>query len=102
MNYWRARCVAHTMPAVFWQNQARCRQYDPDLFFDPRGRAERRAKAVCDRCPVRTECLALALESLAEFGEWGGPNTKERHRLLLAAPAPSDWRRTFQSEALPA
>src|SRR6266508_4576597 len=74
MDYWRALRADHRMPAVFWQDRARCRQYDPELFFDPRGRAERKAKAVCDRCPVRTECLALALESRAEFGVWGGLN----------------------------
>jgi WhiB family redox-sensing transcriptional regulator len=80
------------MPAVFWQDQARCRQYDPELFFDPRGRAERKAKAVCLRCPVRTECLLLALESHAEFGVWGGMSTKERRTLLRKAPTPSEWR----------
>ena len=60
--------------------------------FDPRGRAERKAKAVCERCPVRTDCLLLALKSHAEFGVWGGLSAKERHRLLAEAPTPSQWR----------
>jgi WhiB family redox-sensing transcriptional regulator len=80
------------MRAVFWQDRARCRQYDPELFFDPRGRAERKAKAVCLRCPVRPDCLQLALESHAEFGVWGGMNTKERRVLLRTAPTPAEWR----------
>jgi WhiB family redox-sensing transcriptional regulator len=82
----------HRMPGVFWQDQARCRQYDPELFFDPRGRAERKAKAVCTRCPVRSDCLLFALESHAEFGVWGGMNTKERRILLRQAPTSSEWR----------
>src|SRR6266508_2675868 len=102
MNYWSARCGAHRMPGVFWQDQARCRQHDPDLFFDPRGRAERKAKAICERCPVRSECLMLALDSHAEFGVWGGLNTKERHRLLAGAPVAPDWRLSARSHALPA
>ena len=92
MDYWSPFPADHRMPAVFWQDQARCRQYDPELFFDPRGRAERKAKAVCLRCPVRTECLLLALESHAEFGVWGGMSTKERRTLLRKAPTPSEWR----------
>lgn len=77
---------------MFWQDQARCRQYNPELFFDPRGRAERRAKAVCVRCPVQMDCLLLALESRAEFGVWGGMSTKERRVLLRRAPTALEWR----------
>jgi len=91
MDYWRVLPTDHRMPAVFWQDQARCRQYDPELFFDPRGRAERKAKAVCVRCPVRMDCLLLALESRAEFGVWGGMSTKER-RVLHRAPTASESR----------
>lgn len=94
--------AVHRMPAVFWQDQARCRQYDPELFFDPRGKAERRAKAVCSRCPVRVQCLFLALESHAEFGVWGGLSTKERRRLLRDAPTPSEWRPRVLDAGLPA
>jgi WhiB family transcriptional regulator, redox-sensing transcriptional regulator len=85
---------------VIWQNQARCRQYDPELFFDPRGRAERRAKAVCTRCSVRPQCLLLALESRAEFGVWGGLTTKERNRLLRVAPTPTQWRPLVMDDRL--
>ena len=79
------RDVEHTGAAI------PCRAYDPELFFDPRGRAERRAKAVCGRCPVRMDCLLLALESRAEFGVWGGMSTKER-RVLHRAPTASESR----------
>jgi WhiB family redox-sensing transcriptional regulator len=78
---------------MFWHDEARCRQYDPDLFFAAGARSERRAKAVCDRCPVAPDCLAFALECKAEFGVWGGLNSRERRRLIrrgrpAATPAP--------------
>ncbi len=60
-----------------WQKEARCNQYDPDMFFDTHVRTERRAKAICSRCDVASKCLAFALESRIEFGVWGGLNGKE-------------------------
>jgi WhiB family transcriptional regulator, redox-sensing transcriptional regulator len=49
------------------------------------------------RCPVRMDCLLLALESRAEFGVWGGMSTKERRVLLSDAPTASEWRPMIQS-----
>ncbi len=69
-------------PQVPWEEQARCNQYDPEIFFDPRARSERKAKSVCSRCEVREDCLAFALSSRTEFGVWGGLNGKERRALL--------------------
>jgi WhiB family redox-sensing transcriptional regulator len=66
---------------MFWHDEARCRQHDPDLFFAAGARSERRAKAICDRCPVAAQCLEFAIECRAEFGVWGGLNTRERRRL---------------------
>lgn len=74
-----------------WQEKARCHSYDPEIFFDPRVRAERRAKAICGKCAVRTQCLAVALESRAEFGVWGGLNGKERRSLIRRTPKTVDW-----------
>ena len=69
------------MPRMPWETQARCHQYDPEIFFDPRTRSERKAKAICAKCPVRVECLALALQSRAQFGVWGGLTEDERRRV---------------------
>ena len=88
------------MPRMPWEDQARCNQYDPEIFFDPGTRSERRAKAVCAKCPVREECLALALASRAEFGVWGGLNSRERRTLLGRIPPPSDWRGELEAVAL--
>jgi WhiB family redox-sensing transcriptional regulator len=65
-----------------WQQEARCNQYDPDMFFDTHVRTERRAKAICSRCDVASKCLAFALETRIEFGVWGGLNGKERRAML--------------------
>lgn len=61
-----------------WETEARCRVYDPEIFFDTRARSERKAKAICSKCEVRTECLAFAIQSRSEFGIWGGLNVRER------------------------
>jgi WhiB family redox-sensing transcriptional regulator len=60
-----------------WQNEARCREHDPELFFSAGSRSERRAKAICGRCPVMEECRAFALETGTDFGVWGGLNGEE-------------------------
>jgi WhiB family redox-sensing transcriptional regulator len=70
-----------------WEDQAPCISYDPDLFFAPRARAERRAKEICADCPVRDECLDYALSIKVEFGIWGGTNGKERR--VMVRPMPS-------------
>ena len=66
---------------MYWQQDARCNRYDPDMFFDTHVRTERRAKAICSRCDVQSKCLAFALDSRIEFGVWGGLNGKERRAM---------------------
>jgi WhiB family redox-sensing transcriptional regulator len=62
------------------------------MFFAPGVRTERRAKAICRRCPVQQDCLAFALESRTEFGIWGGMNGKERGGVLRRVAGTNDWR----------
>ena len=85
------------MPHMSWVEQARCHQHDPEVFFDTRARAERRAKAICMSCAVRVECLALALQSKAEFGVWGGLTPKERFRLLRQHGSAGGWQSALQA-----
>lgn len=69
-----------------WRQSAACRSYDPELFF-PIGKTGRavteiqRAKAVCAACPVRTHCLAFALQTHQDYGIWGGCDADERRAL---------------------
>jgi WhiB family transcriptional regulator, redox-sensing transcriptional regulator len=44
----------------------------PDLFFAEQPREYERAKRLCRRCPLRTGCLAGALERGEPWGVWGG------------------------------
>lgn len=62
-----------------WQRRAACRGQPIDLFFAPRGnRTAGTARAVCESCPVRAECLDHALEHERTHGVWGGMTVRER------------------------
>ncbi len=61
---------------------AACRGEDLELFFAIDERRELEAKAVCQRCPVRWECLGYALETRQRHGIWGGLNPDERSLLV--------------------
>ena len=69
-----------------WQDRAACRGLDA-LFFGPDGEArpereirEAQAKAVCQLCPVRVQCLDYALGNSIRYGIWGGLDEQERAR----------------------
>lgn len=73
-----------------WRRDAACRDGDPDRLF-VRGAAQRQARTVCAGCPVRTECLAEALDNRIEFGVWGGMTERERRALLRRRPDVRSW-----------
>lgn len=75
---------------VDWAGRAACRTSDPDSLF-VQGAAQNRAKTVCMGCPVRTECLADALDNRVEFGVWGGMTERERRALLRRRPDVTSW-----------
>lgn len=64
-----------------WMVDALCAQTDPDAFFPDKGESLRPAKAVCLACPVRSACLAYALEHREPHGVWGGLSPRERRKL---------------------
>lgn len=76
--------IAADRPA--WMTQAACRGADPNLFY-PNGRgaeanhAYRKARAVCDRCPVAADCLGYALAHDIGFGIWAGTSPLQRRTL---------------------
>jgi WhiB family redox-sensing transcriptional regulator len=78
-----------------WPSQAACRTSDPAEMFDQVA-AQNRAKKVCAGCPVRTECLAEALDNRVEFGVWGGMTERERRALLRRRPTVISWRRLLE------
>jgi WhiB family redox-sensing transcriptional regulator len=79
-----------------WRINAACRGDDPDELF-VRGAEQRKAKLVCVACPVRTECLAEALDNRIEFGVWGGMTERERRALLRRRPDVSSWLELLQN-----
>jgi WhiB family redox-sensing transcriptional regulator len=69
-----------------WRQQAACKGANTSVFFPGRGDRLDEAKAYCDRCPVRPQCLdeAMALRSVPGqerlMGVWGGTSERERRR----------------------
>lgn len=63
-----------------WQDQAACRNVDPDLFFpsETDKATALQAKQVCGRCVVKDECLSYALWAREDEGIWGGKTESER------------------------
>lgn len=79
-----------------WRVDALCRDTDPDELF-VRGAEQNRAKMVCMGCPVRTECLAEALDNRIDFGIWGGMTERERRALLRRRPDVTSWSDLLES-----
>lgn len=73
-------------PLGAWRAKAACRDEDSELFF-PNGNTGsvltqiQQTKAVCQQCPVITECLEWALETSQQDGIWGGKSEDDRRAL---------------------
>jgi WhiB family transcriptional regulator, redox-sensing transcriptional regulator len=65
-----------------WQQAARCRGIDPDVFHPQSDEEADEAKAICASCPVREPCLEYALIVREKLGVWGGLTERERRRVL--------------------
>lgn len=67
MTQWgRAKCIGKT-----------------DLFYSERRQDIRLAKDICATCPIRRDCLIVALENGEAWGVWGGYDYQE---LRVIAP----------------
>ncbi|MFT4289054.1 WhiB family transcriptional regulator [Nocardioides sp.] len=78
-----------------WAPRAACRTEQPDMLF-VRGAEQNKVKQVCAACPVKTECLAEALDNQIEWGVWGGMTERERRALLRRKPSAS-WRAVLEA-----
>jgi WhiB family redox-sensing transcriptional regulator len=79
-----------------WASKAACRAARPDELF-VKGAEQNRAKQLCSGCPVRTECLAEALDNQIEWGVWGGMTERERRALLRRRPNVTSWRALLEA-----
>ena len=69
-----------------WHLQANCRGMGNDAFFPGHGGSTEVARAVCEGCAVRKECLAVALAAGDScHGIWGGLSLRGRRVLRRGA-----------------
>lgn len=64
-----------------WQEDARCREVDPEVWFPEKGQSSRPAKEICASCRVRVQCLEYALATNERYGVWGGKTDQERRQI---------------------
>lgn len=69
-------------PSPEWMTRAACLDWPPELWFPVETRDTGSAVAICSTCPVRSECLAWALENRIREGVWGGLTERQRARLV--------------------
>ncbi|MEV6046870.1 WhiB family transcriptional regulator [Streptomyces xanthochromogenes] len=84
------------MVLLGWSERAVCKESDADALFAETAR-QQEAVALCGACPVRTQCLAHALDQRIEFGVWGGMTERERRALLRRRPRVSSWSDLLES-----
>lgn len=61
-----------------WFQHAICKDEDPEVFFPAPSESSRRAREVCERCPVMQECGDWAIVEGIRDGVWGGLSPQER------------------------
>lgn len=83
------------MSDLDWRQHAACVGTRDTMF--PAGAAQHAVKAVCVHCPVRTECLAEALDTRTAVGVWGGTTERERRALLKRRPNVTSWAALLQA-----
>lgn len=79
------RYTSMPRPSWGWQDSAACRGEDLDLFFGPDGERqperevrERKAKRICQGCPIRPDCEAYAISRPEKYGYWAAMGEDER------------------------
>jgi WhiB family redox-sensing transcriptional regulator len=72
-DHWRSRSLCSELPIA---------QAD-SLFFPARGQSSKAARALCSRCPVRAECLEIALNDTDASESFVGGATSVVAKLLI-------------------
>lgn len=66
-----------------WMDRGACRAYPQDWWF-PRESPDPITLDICEKCPVRVQCLEYALDNNEEHGVWGGASERRRRRIRKA------------------
>lgn len=69
---------------AYWQTGASCLG-KTELFFSSNPSDAFEAVRICQSCPVKNECLALALKENVECGIWAGMSVRELNLMKRAA-----------------
>ncbi|MFB7504635.1 MULTISPECIES: WhiB family transcriptional regulator [Streptomyces] len=78
-----------------WVDRGLCWTQPERMFAE--GAAQNEAKALCNPCPVRLDCLAHALDHRERYGVWGAMTERERQKLLRRRPAVTSWAAVFKA-----
>ena len=72
-----------TAPEDDWYQHAHCRGINADFFYPARGDTAGILAAInyCQDCPVRIECLTVALDTNEWEGIWGGTSARQRRQM---------------------
>jgi WhiB family redox-sensing transcriptional regulator len=68
-----------------WMAEAVCASVDPETFFPDKGPVPVQVKAICNACPVSSECLEFAITNGEQWGIWGGVTVRPRRAIKGAA-----------------
>ncbi len=69
------------MDKMSWLDRAACRSVG-EVFYRTEEEDVVRAKAICNTCGVKGECLTYALSHRERYGVWGGMTPDEREEIL--------------------
>tara|TARA_A100001201_G_scaffold29158_2_gene31421 strand:- start:3891 stop:4211 length:321 start_codon:yes stop_codon:yes gene_type:complete len=78
--------LAEVLGIPEWYSDAACNtvvhpELNADEWFPERGSSTKKAKEICNSCPVKEPCLEQALERGERFGIWGGKSERERRAI---------------------
>ncbi len=65
-----------------WWGLGACRGLEAGIFYPDDEQEAQAAKAVCDGCVVKSDCLDHALTFREKSGVWGGATERDRRRIL--------------------
>ncbi len=63
-----------------WRGEAACLNQGVNFYPERDQVKAAAAKAMCKRCPVRSDCLDEAIANGERFGIWGGMDQEERRK----------------------